>query len=433
MGKKISRVCPVCNEPAMSRGKYTVCKNPIEPHWVKKSKDGLDVTDAKETYHLQVKGQNAVLSAIVHEPIHNDEDLVRVCKVDTQIWMVDRWELTKTSPYRKDKEVNWSSVDGQGTGTVKDSGKLLVLQAINVKVYLVRRTEEIRTKNAYTELLDEVKQKAPKLPKIKRYKFSHGLLLEVDIPDLHLGKLTWSEETDDDYNIEIAREFALRAVHRLLDRTSHYNIDKILLPWGNDFFNVDTIQNTTTKGTPQQEDTRWNKTFKYGRQLTQDIVNLLRLVAPVEMKILAGNHDKQRMFMLGEVINAYFHNAKDVTVDNSARTQKYFRHEKVMIGLAHGSDEKPDKLPMVMAMDMRKDWAKIEFAEWHLGDKHHKIKLELVHEEVIGCVIRYISSLSSTDVWHFEKLFKGNIRSAAAFVYDPQDGFIGEFQALGRE
>ncbi len=36
-------------------------------------------------------------------------------------------------------------------------------------------------------------------------------MLEVDITDLHFGRLTWGKESGEDYDVKIAREMALKA------------------------------------------------------------------------------------------------------------------------------------------------------------------------------------------------------------------------------
>ena len=41
----------------------------------------------------------------------------------------------------------------------------------------------------------------------------------------------------------------------------------------------------------------------------------------------------------------------------------------------HGSEEKRDSLPMLMANERKELWAETKFREWHLGHMHRKKEL----------------------------------------------------------
>ena len=83
-------------------------------------------------------------------------------------------------------------------------------------------------------------------------------VVELDVVDLHYG------QDSEDYSLDIARDLAIKSVFNLCQQSAIYNPKKILLVLGNDFFNVDNDKNTTHAGTPQQECTRWQKTFESG-------------------------------------------------------------------------------------------------------------------------------------------------------------------------
>jgi len=315
-------------------------------------------------------------------------------------------------------------------GKVRDSGKLLIKQVFSVKAWLSRRTEEIRASSAVNDLILEAKKNSVKVPRFRYRKSKEKYIYEIDMPDLHFGKLTWGEESGDDYDIKIAEKMALSVFEKLLNDVQSINISKILLPWGNDFFNVDNIAETTTKGTPQQEDTRWRKTFRTGRILTQKIALLCSQVAPVDMLFISGNHDTSRLFYLGEAISCAFDNNKNIAVDNSARSRKYRHYGKVLLGFAHGSTEKIEKLPTTMSIDEKFAWSNSDYREWHLGDKHTRKQFDLRHEEQLACTVRFLSSLSGTDTWHFDNQFIGNIKSASAFLWHEEYGLKAEFHEM---
>lgn len=374
-------------------------------------------------------GDNYINIICSSRRIKSVDDAIKEFKIDLNVWRVDKYKVKTSEGYRKDREVEWEVEDGiTKHGKVRDSGKLLIAPMYHVQVTLVRKVEEVRARLAIDEFIREAKRYAPKYPQIK-YKKAGGLVYEVDMPDIHFGKLTWHEESGDDYDIKIARTVVLATLEKLLSYAQHFGVNKIILPMGNDFFNVDNQDNTTSHGTPQQEDTRWKKTFKEGRKLAVDMIDMCLSVAPVDVLFIPGNHDEQRSFFLGEVIDAHYTNTKQVMVDNGAKKRKYRHFGNILLGFTHGYHEKLAKLPSIMPIEAPEEWARSNFREWHLGDKHHKEDLQHRTKDLDGVTIRLLRSLSATDVWHFDKGYVGTLRSAEAFLWDPADGLVAQFQA----
>lgn len=426
--KKNNLVCPTCGgNDVQSRGSEIFCKNKSCPKpWNMKSEQAKS-TGNSDSISFSDNGNTATLSAFLHEPVRNLADAIRVCKVDTETWLVDRHEITVITPWRKDRQTDWHVEDQKVIkGRVKDTGKIVLKQAVNVKLFLIRKTQEIRVKQAYTEILNEIKKKSPK-PKLIKYKTARGTkhLFEVALFDIHFGKQTLAEETGQDYGIEISRRDTLSSLSKLLEKTKHYNVERILLPWGNDFYNVDNAKGTTSAGTIQQEDQRWNKTFRLGRYLTEEVIAMCLQVAPVDVLIVPGNHDTERMFTLGECLVSKFDNHKFIKIDNGLDPRKYYHYGKSLLGFVHGKEENPNKLPSTMSIERPKIWGEVHTREWHLGHFHKEKLLQLVHNEELGCTVRYINSLSTTDLWHHNKQYIGARRIGNAFVWDKKDGFKG--------
>ena len=130
-------------------------------------------------------------------------------------------------------------------------------------------------------------------PNIKKYTYTNsGKMIEIPIMDLHLGKLAWNDETGENYDHNIAEERFLQVISDFINRTKHYTFDKILFPIGQDFFNFDSIDGTTTKGTRQDNDLRWQKLYLKGMEILVKAIDLLSQIAPVEIFYVAGNHDR---------------------------------------------------------------------------------------------------------------------------------------------
>jgi hypothetical protein len=388
-------------------------------------------TPSSSAYSFKEDKNKAEITTTTNIRIKKLEDLIRVCDIDTDIWEVDHWICNVWETGRKDVTENITWTNDKKNGSKRDSGKINTEQIFQVKAWLKKKVEEILLNDIKKEMIKEMKLFAPKYPRLLYKKINDKFLLELDIPDLHYGKLSWSEESGDDYDIKIAEEYALNCLQSLINQSSAYTVDRILFPIGNDFYNVNSKTETTIHNTPQQEDTRWQKTFIKGRQLAIKMIDMLSTIAPVDVLIIPGNHDEERTFYLGDSLECWYNNNKNVNINNKAMKRKYYLYGKNLIGLTHGYYEKLDRLPLLMSLEQPEMWAKSKFREWQTGDKHHKkeIKTSLRENESEGVMVRILRSLSANDAWHFDKGFVGSQRAGEAFIRHFDKGLIAQFTA----
>lgn len=376
------------------------------------------------------ESQNFINIVCASKRILSEQEIIKQFKVDTEKWEVESIQFKTTEGYRKDKSVDWHVHNGKTDGDVSDSGKMLVVPLYHIRARFKRKTQEIRNKAALSDLIEDAKKYAPRSQKRAYPRHENGLLYEVDIPDIHFGRLVWGEESGGkDYDIKIADKDVREALNQLLSYSKNFQISKILLPLGNDFFNVNNKLEVTVHGTPQQEDTRWQKTFRLGRILLADVIEECSELAPVDVVIIPGNHDEERMFYLGDALDCWFHGNPNVHVDNKANKRKYYQFHSNLIGFTHGYYEPFDKLPAIMALEAPELWAKTTYREWHLGDRHHKRDMIQKTDESEGIVIRILRSLAPTDTWTFDKGFIGSLRAAEAFLWHPHRGLLAQFTA----
>lgn len=341
--------------------------------------------------------------------IQTAEELLAYAQVDQQVWEIERQTVNK-----------WE------VGMRDASGGVVTSPLFQIKVWLRRRVAEQRLQSVMRGLLDAFKVAAPSARVIPRPATGDGLF-EISIPDLHLGKFCWAEEVGEPYDMEIAARTFHNALEDLLGKGAALKPACILLPVGNDFFNVDNLEGTTTKGTPQDEESRWQASFIAGRKLIVEAIERCRAVAEVRVCLVAGNHDEQRLTYLGEVLAAWFRHAPDVTVDNGPTQRKYVRWHANLIGLTHGCAEPHANLPLIMATERAPDWAATAHREWQLGHFHARAKkvFQPVTDQQ-GVLVRIIPSLSAADAWHRSKGYQG-ARAAQAFYFDPVGGCVAEY------
>lgn len=349
------------------------------------------------------------------------KQLLDRANVDLDVWdvkdyVVNKWDVT-----------SWKQGDPR------------TIENFQVKARLEKNQAKVNIKSA-GEIFAEMtkKYKAPVESSILKNTefYKENNLFEVNIFDLHMGKLAWAGETGENYDTKIARERFLYSIYMLMKRASSFEYKRILFPVGNDFFNSDTILNTTTGGTPQDEDLRWQKTFQVGVKLIVDGISALRTSGvPVDVMIIPGNHDFERSFYLGAFLEAWYRDDENVNVDNGASPRKYYHFGKVLLGLTHGNEEKEDSLPLLMATEKesKQYWSDTLFHEWHLGHVHRKktVKYTIrdknkVLAEDLGVTVRYLSSLTGTEEWHHRKGYIGQIKAANAFLWNSETGLIAE-------
>lgn len=382
-------------------------------------KDGEYATDTLET---DISGNKATVVTKTRH-IKTVEDALDYAKIDTRIWEVDRvtinsWETAGKFPKK----------DGSG-GFVW--GRCQLWQ---VKVTLKRRIPQYVT-DSIDEIVEGIRKYKPIYPKTPRRKSPklNRHMLEVSLFDSHFGKLCWGQETGADYDIYEAERIYHNAVDDILLKSSHYHIDKILYPIGNDFFHVNNWDNTTARGTPQDVDARFQKVFKIGCDSIINAINRCLAVAPVDVIWVPGNHDPETSFYLTQVIDAWFHQNKNVNIDTSPKERKYVKYGVNLIGFTHGDEEKHADLPGIMAGEVPDLWASTTCREWHLGHFHKKKATRFAASDThAGIPVVVLPSLSGTDKWHYKKGYVNNRRAAVGYLWDHDNGYSAHMNALAR-
>lgn len=263
---------------------------------------------------------------------------------------------------------------------------------------------------------------APTYPKIKRKKGNH--LLVINPADIHIGKYASHKETGEEYNSEIAFERVLDGVRGIISQSKGFYIDKVLFCIGNDILHIDSVYNTTTKGTHQDTDGKFWQHYEIALQLYVRCVEMLRQIAPVDCVHSMSNHDYMSGFHLAHALRSWFRNTKDVSVDVGVSHRKYYQYGNNLIGLEHGDGAKMDNLPLLMAQEKPKEWADSKYRYWYLHHLHHKVKYKWRDaKDFIGITVEYLRSPSSADSWHHRKGYVSQT-AVEGFIHDYNKGQV---------
>lgn len=250
-------------------------------------------------------------------------------------------------------------------------------------------------------------------------------LLVISPADLHIGKLSESFETGEDYNNQIAVQRAKEGVEGIIQKAKGYRIDKILFIGGNDILHIDTPKRTTTSGTPQDTDGMWYSNFLIAKQLYVELLNRLLEVADVHFVYNPSNHDYVNGFFLADVIQTYFRNVDNITFDCSIAHRKYFRYYENLIGSTHGDGGKNENLPLTMAHEAKEDWGITLHKYIYTHHVHHKTS-----KDYMGVTVESLRSPSATDSWHHRNQYQHSPKAVEGFIHSKIHGQVARFTHL---
>lgn len=401
---------PSCRN--LTRKKYRFCqvcrKAKITPS---------NPTDTTETFPetIEERGNERTIEKVVSGEITSLKDLIEKFKIDTTEWEIIYWRANVWQMGFKDAS--------------QQAHKLPLYQ---VRATMKKKVSIVAAKNEIEALKELAKQELTLIGwgitarDVPHYHKPTGNMLELDIFDLHLGKLAWSKETGyQNYDLKIAKALFTEALEVLIRRTSHFTFDQVILPIGNDFFHTDNLITETSHGTRQDCDGRFHKSAYTGRVLLVEAIERLRTIAPVRVIVTPGNHDQLSAWHLGDSLECYFHRDSDVTIDNMPTLRKFHEFGKVGLMFTHGNRGKELDYGNIFATEQPDMWGRTRYREAHIGHWHKtKIVEKPTLNEHHGFRVRTISSLCSADAWHSEMMLTSNRRSAEAFVWNSEEGEI---------
>ena len=343
------------------------------------------------------------------------DEAIRAAGADPREWEVSETRIRTSTIKMKEDGVD----------------KIVECRHINCKLKrVIRKTLH----DAMQLTLEQIRKTAPDYKQIKPSNAGKGKYLCVlGLFDVHFGKLCWEPETGSNYDTAIASTIFRNAVVDLVDRVKGQNIDRFLLPIGNDWLHIDNRRNSTTRGTPVDTDGRFSKVFAAAKLSAIWAVEYLMRMAPVKVVWVPGNHDQTLSEMLCHVVDARFHNSTAVTVDAGPRDRKYEKYGSTLLGFSHGDKIKAEQLPCLMAQEQPQSWADTLCREWLLGHQHRERQwVTKPIDTHMGTTVRVLQSLAGTDAWHYEKGFVGARQAAECYLYGRDEGYAGHWVVSAR-
>jgi UDP-2,3-diacylglucosamine pyrophosphatase LpxH len=224
-------------------------------------------------------------------------------------------------------------------------------------------------------------------------------MLEIPLFDMHWGVAFM------DYYEPVLNE--------LLDIITSKTWNKIVIPFGQDFFHNDSIVNgQTTKGTVIEKvdmtrAVKESKTFMYAL-----IDNAIRCSNEVEVVYSAGNHDRSTAWMFIQVLLERYGPS---VVDDSLEYRKVITYGKNAVMLTHGDSKQATakNLAHIFPIAFPEEFANADVREVHAGHLHHEAEAD-----IYGVMVRRLSSGGKIDDWSNKEDFIGAHKRFMVFEWD---------------
>lgn len=224
-------------------------------------------------------------------------------------------------------------------------------------------------------------------------------MLEIPLFDMHWGVAFM------DYYEPVLNE--------LLDLITSRRWDRIVVPFGQDFFHNDSIVNgQTTKGTPIEKvdmvrAVRESKTFMYTL-----IDTATQCANDVRVLYSAGNHDRSISWMFIQVLMERYGAG---IVDDSLEYRKVITYGKNSIMITHGDSKQATakNLAHIFPISFAEEFANADVREVHSGHLHHESEAD-----IFGVMVRRLSSGGKVDDWSNKEDFVGTHRRFMVFEWD---------------
>lgn len=247
--------------------------------------------------------------------------------------------------------------------------------------------------------------------------------------DIHFGKQGILNIHDDldPFDRQTAKQSLIQNTERLIEDLTRFNVEKIYLAFGSDFFHVDTHGGTTTgkkvnEGTPQDMDGTPEQIFTQGCDLMRLHVDMLRQVADIDGFVIPGNHDRMLSIALMKYLEGVFEDAKDIQIDGDIRTRKYRSYGETLMGFDHGDGLRSGDIKSVLLSEARSHMSDTSETVFFVGHKHHELK-----EDLGGVTSYQLGSPSGDDRFHDINAYTGARKQNTAFLIDEERGMHVHF------
>jgi hypothetical protein len=238
------------------------------------------------------------------------------------------------------------------------------------------------------------------------------------VADLHVGLLSWGDETGYNYDIKIAEKVLQDAFGRLIATAPHAK-QAVILGLG-DLLHSDGYDNMTARSkAPLDVDGRYPRVLQSAVQILIFMIDqALTKHESVLVRVLPGNHDDHSAIAVALALSMFYNNNPRVTVDADPGRFWWWSWGSVFLGATHGDRAKMRDLPLIMATRNAEAWGRSKFRHIYTGHIHTQTGIEMN-----GVTVESFQTPVAPDAWHVAEGY-GAGRSVTAITHHRERGEI---------
>lgn len=237
-----------------------------------------------------------------------------------------------------------------------------------LKTDVDRERQEALLREAVEAMKESIKpEKRVKAPKAG----NADLLNQYTITDYHLGMLSWSEETGEDWDTDIAEDLIVRWFTAAIAAAPQ--ADEAILAQLGDFLHWDGMDAVTPASKHLLDaDTRFQRIVRVAIRVFRRIVRmLLEKHSRVHIIMAEGNHDPASSIWLRELFSTLYEGEPRITIDTSPDPYYCYEHGSTSLFFHHGHKRKPSNIDDVFAAKFREVFGRTKHSYAHMGHLHH--------------------------------------------------------------
>ena len=432
---------------------------------IKPIKSFFSITEdsLKNVYHVLPSDSLDEARKKIMDVVSKDEFLYDYFKKDPRVWEIKSFEpgywttpaKVETVLCKEDlKELGYNEEDiSKMRLPVKDTQVIQTVQQKLTIKFKRRELDNVYSDEMFFDLYEKefkeflahdnfyttiIKNKFMSTPS-KKYNSSYDSSKLLVIPDveLHLGKLASRFDSTDSYDYKKALYRYIKLIIESEKVQDKFHAKEICMTIGNDFFNTDTEQNTTTAGTEQHNDTRFQQMIANG--IVAHVWAVERMKINCEKLILKfnpGNHDYLTDYTL--FMQLYYLYRDDPKVDIECRVKDSrwatgLKWHNNLIIFAHGKTPEGKALndnDLALLRDgmFKEDAKDVDFTTVLAGHLHNATENNYSKKKTLsnGVTVLRNGSPAGDGAWDSGNLYSSD-KSHQVYLFDAQRGLYSSF------
>lgn len=285
--------------------------------------------------------------------------------------------------------------------------------------------------NVYTAILkNKFADTTPK--KTSKVKYDPDKLVVIPDVELHIGKLASKFDSTDSYDYKKALYRYVRIILEAEKVQKLHRAKEVCMTIGNDFFNTDTEQNTTTAGTEQHNDTRFQQMIANG--IVAHVWAVERMKQNCEKLILKfnpGNHDYLTDYTLFMQLYYLYRNDPKVEIQCRVKDSRWATSLKWynnLIIFAHGKTPEgkalnDDSLALLRDTMFKEEARGVDYTTVLAGHLHNATENNYSKKKTApnGVAVLRSGSPSGDGAWDSGNMYSSD-KSHQVYIFDAQRG-----------